>query len=52
MGVKDPIIMPIILYERGNLDTDLHRGTACEDEGRDYREVAEAKEPQRLSVNH
>lgn len=45
--------MPIILYEKGKLGhRPAHRGTACEDEGRDYREVAEAKEPQRLSVNH
>lgn len=42
-----------VLVKRGNLDTDMHPGrTACEDEGRDQSNAVEAKESQRLPINH
>lgn len=38
-----------VFIKRGNLDTEMHPGRmACEDRG----DVAEAKECQRLPVNH
>lgn len=45
--------MTVVLTERGNLEVDTHMGrTSCEDGGRDWVTLLQAKAYQRFPENH
>ena len=44
--------MTDVLIKRGNLDTGMHHGNTRDDKGRDQIGIAEAKEYQRMTINH